>query len=195
MTRSTPFLLGTAFVFAAIVSFLVETPAPALAHGIIDQQQTAFIPGATTCGVNPPFGQSFTPTANNIVAFDVNITAGPQTANFTIRQAPFTTDLIPPFPVSLVSGINHIDIPGAPLPLTPGAKYGWLTFSDCATGLGFGISPTDVYAGGALLAVPLFTPGVPPVESPVDGDLYFKTYSRHPRRRTSANLSRARPFS
>src|SRR5205823_14437794 len=143
--------------------------------GVVDQQQTTA--PSNLCGNNSPFGQSFTPTASNIVAFDVNIFQGPatQTANFTIRQAPFTTDLIPPFPVTLVLGVNHIEIPGGPIPLTPGTKYGWLDVTNClANGTFFAEASSHVYAGGALLPPP--TPGGTPVEVPIAGDLYFKTY-------------------
>lgn len=173
--KATLIAAGVFLLAAAFLGLSGPSGGPALAHGTIDQQQTTI---TTQIGALPPFGQSFTPTANNLLAFDVSInlsTCGgsPITANFTIRQTPFNgPDLVPSFAVLLGNGVTHIDIPGGPIVLTPGVPYAWLALtSSVGNGAICFDAAGNLYAGGTPLIgsppAPIFT---------TTQDLYFVTY-------------------
>lgn len=152
----------------------LSSPQSAYAHGALDQLQGIAVSGA---GSPAGFaaGQAFTPTQNTLVAFDVYVCPNTaRTATFTVRQAPFTTDLIAPFQVSLTSGINHIHIPGGFLVLTLGQKYAWIEIGQTGSYTCFyhAGSGNDVYPGGNNV----FGPPANPTEGSTPLDYYFKTF-------------------
>ncbi|HLF78375.1 MAG TPA: hypothetical protein VJB57_12910 [Dehalococcoidia bacterium] len=175
-----PIAAGFILLVAGLIA-VVRMPQGVQAHGSVDQQQLNATE-AITSSAEAILGQTFTPAANNLVAFDVSTTGClfglPRTDTFTIRQTPFTTDLITPFAHVMTDGINHIDLPGGAIALTPGVKYVIIQLSSTMFGGGRcfrGIS-ANLYAGGGL------TVGDPPFEVGCglssECDLYFVTYSQ-----------------
>jgi hypothetical protein len=159
------FVAVAMLVMAAGLLISIEpTSRTAEAHGTVDQSQltTLFFNGCVGgCG------QTFTPAANNIVAFDLNLQLDfPSVGTFVLMQWPAGPTLAGPFTVPLVDGVNHIDIPGSPIPLTPGTKYEIHETS----ALSYGLANTNPYPGGGG------TFGSPIRSEGLTVDMYFVTY-------------------
>jgi hypothetical protein len=134
-------------------------PGAALAHlgEVVDQKQETTLTVTTFNPPVPPFwGQTFTPTANNIVAFDVAWCSVGDTAPRTIvlRQGGPSGPTIASVQVVLphfVAGVfAHAHFP-APVPLTPGTTYalGVANGQSGCVSLNFNTYPGGQAIGGA----------------------------------------------
>jgi hypothetical protein len=122
-------------VFISLVSLVFIIPLATLtagiveAHGVIDQSfSTTPNSWSQACsGQGGWNGQTFTPTASDILGFDIYFdTAGGATAIgtvFSITSWPNTANILATAPASTsANGLVHFDLPSS-LSITPGQKY------------------------------------------------------------------------
>jgi hypothetical protein len=136
------------------------TAVPVFAHGVVDQQYTG--PFGFDMGLNTDIGvsQSFTPTADNLVAVDLFFTGtgnGPGvTLTVTIKAGLFDGAPLWSAPVDLPAGLNataadpyvvHVDF-SKQITLTPGGTYSIQISPDGGLGYGVAASFGDPYPGG-----------------------------------------------
>ena len=138
------------------------TPGP---YGVVDQQQP--IANVTIDPVQ--YGQSFTPSLNNVAGFDFYFQT-PSTAAVELREFA-TNNLLGSTGLVVVNpGEQHIDLP-APVAVTPGTKYALIVNTGS---LLLGDGPSNPYpAGGIFSRLPF------PYDdtNPAGWDMFFRTYA------------------
>lgn len=148
--KFTAMLAATSVVFFMCVTVV---PASASVETLVDQQQTTGWQGNWG---NIPMGQTFTPSVNNIVGFDINVSMYGTTGTYTFEVWKWSDrSVLVGMPAVTGSGTIHVDL-SEPVMLVPGDKYAiMVTAASPSTDIGMtvdinhSISGGDPYTGGA----------------------------------------------